>query len=142
MPSGSGKEARAASTSVGSFNLDLNLPNDEPDLLLNFLESNSLGRVVSSPTILVAVGQNAAIERDQITRVPSPNILDADKRSVAGPTVEYNAPFKLEINKVDINRLKNRMKLDVKLTDTRLNTTLALVNARSDRTSDVIETTF
>lgn len=134
--------ARAASTSVGSFNLDLNSPNNELGLLLNFLESNSLGRVVSSPTILVAAGQNAAIERDQIARVPGPNILDADNRSVAGPPVEYNAPFKLEINKVDINRLNNTVKLDVKLTDTRFNTTLALVDELSDRTSDVIDTTF
>ena len=142
MPFGSGKAARAASTSVGSFNLDLNLPNDEPGLLVNFLESISLGRVVSTPTIFVAVGQNDAIKRDQITRVPSPNILDSDNRSVAGPAVEYKAPFKLEINKVNINRSNNTVKLDVKLTDTRLNTTLALVNARSDHTSDVIETTF
>jgi general secretion pathway protein D len=134
--------ARAASTTVGSFNLDLNSPNNELGLLLNFLESNSLGRVVSSPTILVAAGQNAAIERDQIARVPGPNILDADNRSVAGPPVEYNAPFKLEINKVDINRLNNTVKLDVKLTDTRFNTTLALVDELSDRTSDVIDTTF
>ena len=134
--------ARAASTSVGSFNLDLNLPNDKPNLLLNLLESSSLGRVVSPPTILVAVGQNAAIKRDQITRVPSPNILDSDNRSVAGPAVEYKAPFKLEINKVNINRLNNTVKLDVKLTNKRLSTTLALVNERSDRTSDVIDTTF
>ena len=34
------------------------------------------------------------------------------------------------------------MKLDVKLTDTRFNTTLALVDELSDRTSDVIDTTF
>jgi hypothetical protein len=74
--------ARAASTTVGSFNLDLNSPNNELGLLLNFLESNSLGRVVSSRTILVAAGQNAAIEPDQIARVPGPNILDADNRSV------------------------------------------------------------
>lgn len=134
--------ARATSTTVGSFNLDLNSPNNQLGLLLNFLESNSLGRVVSSPTILVAAGQNAAIERDQNARVPGPNILDADNRSVAGPPVEYNAPFELEINKVDINRLNNSVKLDVKLTDTRFNTKLALVDELSDRTSDVIDATF
>ena len=134
--------SRAASTTVGTFSLDLDSPNNELGLLLNFLESNSLGRIVSSPTILVAAGQDATIERDQIARVPGPNILDADNRSVAGPPVEYNAPFKLEINKVDINRLNNTVKLDVKLTDTRFNTTLALVDELSDRTSDVIDTTF
>ena len=134
--------ARAASTTVGTFSLDLNSPNNELGLLLNFLESNSLGRIVCSPTILVAAGQDATIERDQIARVPGPSILDADNRTVAGPPVEYNAPFKLEINKVNINRLNNTVKLDVKLTDTRFNTTLALVDELSDRTSDVIDTTF
>ena len=114
----------AIATTGGSFALDLNSPNDELGLLLNFLESNALGRVVSSPTILVAAGQDATIKRDQIARVPGPAILDADN-SVAGQPVEYNAPFELKIEKVDINRLNNTVKLDVKLTDTRFSVNLA-----------------
>ena len=134
--------ARAASTTAGSFALDLDSPNDELGLLLNFLESNALGRVVSSPTILVAAGGDATIRRDQIARVPGPSVLDADNNTVAGPPVEYNAPFELQINNVDINRLNNTVKLDVELTDTRFNVTLAQVDELSDRTSDVIDTTF
>ena len=134
--------ARAASTTAGSFALDLDSPNDELGLLLNFLESNALGRVVSSPTILVAAGGDATIRRDQIARVPGPAVLDADNNTVAGPPVEYNAPFELQINNVDINRLNNTVKLDVELTDTRFNVTLAQVDELSDRTSDVIDTTF
>ena len=111
-------------------------------MLLNFLESNALGRVVSSPTILVAAGGDATIRRDQIARVPGPSVLDADNNTVAGPPVEYNAPFELQINNVDINRLNNTVKLDVELTDTRFNVTLAQVDELSDRTSDVIDTTF
>ena len=137
--------ARAASDAIattgGSFALDLNSPNDELGLLLNFLETNALGRVISSPTILVAAGQDATIKRDQIARVPGPAILDANN-SVAGQPVEYNAPFELKIKDVDINRLNNTVKLDVELTDTRFNVTLANVNELSDRTSDVIDTTF
>ena len=132
----------AISTTGGSFALDLNSPNDELGLLLNFLESNALGRVISSPTILVAAGQDATIKRDQIARVPGPAILDADNNTVAGQPVEYNAPFELKIKDVDINRLNNTVKLDVELTDTRFNVTLANVNELSDRTSDVIDTTF
>ena len=138
--------ARAASDAIattgGSFALDLDSPNDELGLLLNFLESNALGRVISSPTILVAAGQDATIKRDQIARVPGPAILDADNNTVAGQPVEYNAPFELKIKDVDINRLNNTVKLDVELTDTRFNVTLANVNELSDRTSDVIDTTF
>ena len=134
--------ADAIATTGGSFALDLDSPNDELGLLLNFLESNALGRVVSSPTILVAAGQDATIKRDQIARVPGPAVLDADNNSVPGQPVEYNAPFELKIQEVDINRLNNTVKLDVELTDTRFNVTLANVNELSDRTSDVIDTTF
>lgn len=134
--------ADAIATTGGSFALDLDSPNDELGLLLNFLEKNALGRVISSPTILVAAGQDATIKRDQIARVPGPTVLDADNRSVAGQPVEYNAPFELKIKEVDINRLNNTVKLDVELTDTRFNVTLANVDELSDRTSDVIDTTF
>ena len=134
--------ADAIATTGGSFALDLASPNDELGLLLNFLESNALGRVVSSPTILVASGQDAVIKRDQIARVPGPSVLDADNNTVPGQPVEYNAPFELKIREVDINRLNNTVKLDVELTDTRFNVTLANVNELSDRTSDVIDTTF
>ena len=134
--------ASTATRTVGTISLDFDSPNDELGLLLNFIESNSLGRVVSSPTILVASGKDAVVERTQIARVPGPNVLDSDNNSVAGPPVEYEAPFRLEINEVDINRLNNTVKLDVVLTDTRFSDTLANVNELSDRTSDIIDTTF
>lgn len=134
--------ARAASATAGTFSLGLDSPNDELGSILNFIESNELGLVISSPTILVASGQSAAVERNLIARVPGPKVLDADNRSVDGPPVEYEAPFKLEIKKADINRLNNTVKLDVVLMDTRFNTTLANVNELSDKTSDVIDTTF
>jgi hypothetical protein len=69
-------------------------------------------------------------------------LADLDNNSVAGPPVEYEAPFRLEINEVDINRLNNTVKLDVILTDTRFSDTLSKVNELSDRTSDIIDTTF
>jgi len=134
--------ARAVSTTAGTFSLDLDSPNDELGNILNFIESNKLGRVVSSPTILVAAGQDAVVQRDLIARVPGPKLLDKDNNTVDGPPVEYNAPFKLEIKQADINRLNNTVKLDVVLTDTRFNTTLDLVNELSDKTSDVIDTVF
>jgi hypothetical protein len=84
--------ASTASRAVGTISLDFDSPNDELGLLLNFLESNRLGRVVSSPTILVASGKDAVVERTQIARVPGPNVLDSDNNSVAGPPVEYEDP--------------------------------------------------
>jgi len=137
-----GQVARAAAATSGTFTLDLDSPNDELDTILNFIESNKLGRVVSSPTILVAAGQDAVIKRDMIARVPGPKVLDKDNKSIDGPPVEYNAPFELEIKRADINRLNSTVKLDVVLTDTRFNKPLDQVDELSDKTSDVIDTTF
>jgi hypothetical protein len=44
--------------------------------------------------------------------------------------------------KTNINRLDNTVKLDIELTNTRLNTTLDRLNERSDKTSDVIYIIF
>ena len=67
--------SQPASTTVGTFSLDLGSPNNELSLLLNFLEPTSLGRIVSSPTFAVAAGQDANVERDEIARVPGPTFL-------------------------------------------------------------------
>ena len=51
-------------------------------------------------------------------------------------------PFKLEIKKADINCLDNIVKLVVKLTDKRFNTTLDRIDKLLDKNSDVIDTVF
>lgn len=72
--------ARAAADAAGSgsFSLELDSSNDEPGSVLNFIDSSQLGHVVSSPTILVAAGQDAVVKRSLLARVPGPNILDAE----------------------------------------------------------------
>ena len=139
-----GQVARSAIDAAGAGNFSLNLvsPIDELDSVLNFIESNQLGRVVSSPKTLAATGQYAVVKRDLIARVPGPKMLDADDRSVDGSPLEYGAPFDIEIKKVDINRLDNKVKLDIELTDPRVNATPERVNELSDKTSDVIDTVF
>lgn len=92
--------------------------------------------------ILAATGQDAVAKRDLITRVPDPKMSDNDNRSVDGSTLEYSAPFNLEVEKVDINRLDNKVRLDIKLTDPRINANPERVNELSDKTSDVIDTVF
>ncbi len=98
--------------------------------------------MVSSPTILAATGQDVVVKRDLIARVPGLQMPDADNRSIEGPPVEYSAPFKLEIKKVDINRFDNKVKLDIELTDPRVNAIPKRVNELSDSTSNVIDTVF
>jgi type II secretory pathway component GspD/PulD (secretin) len=70
--------AAADAAGAGSFSLELDSPNDELGSVLNFIDSSQLGRVVSSPTILVAAGQDAVVKCGRLARVPDPNILDAE----------------------------------------------------------------
>ena len=149
-PSGGGNGVQEATleqlgtavTTAGTFNLGLTSPNTELSNIINFLESNKLGRVVSSPTILVGDKRTATIERVLEAKVPGPDVLNSDNQTVDGPPVPYRAPFKLEIKEVDINRLNNTVRLHVVLDDTRFEDALASVNELSDTTSDKITTTF
>jgi type II secretory pathway component GspD/PulD (secretin) len=68
----------ADAAGAGSFSLELDSPNDELDSVLNFIDSNQLGRVVSSPTTLVAAGKDAVVKRELLARVPGLDILDAE----------------------------------------------------------------
>ena len=90
-----GQVAQSAIDAAGAGNFSLNLvsPINELDSVLNFIEANQLGRVVSSPTILATTGQDAVAKRYLIARVPGPKMPDADNRSVDGPPLEYSAPL-------------------------------------------------
>ena len=70
--------AVADAAGAGSLSLELDSPNDELGSVLNFIDSYQLGRVVSSPTILVATGQDTIVKRELLACVPSPNTLDAE----------------------------------------------------------------
>ena len=101
--------ARAASTTVGTFSLDLNSPN-ELGLLLNFLNRTALGgSCLHRP--FVAAGKDATIERDQIARVPGPVSWMPTTERLPDPRLNITRRSS-EINKVDINRLNNTVKLD------------------------------
>ena len=67
----------ADAAGAGNFSLELDSPNDELSSVLNFIDSNQLGRVASSPTFLLAVGQDAVVKRELLARVPGLTILDA-----------------------------------------------------------------
>ena len=69
--------AAADAAEANSFSLELDSPNDELGSVLKFIDFNQLGRVISSPTILVAAGQDAVVNRELLARVPFSNILDA-----------------------------------------------------------------
>lgn len=135
---------------TSSFNLALNAPNNAPTtnysdqlgLILNFLEKNNLAKVVSSPTVLVADGGKAKVARTQIAQVE--RVVGVDNATGQDITsyFPYEAPLSLTIDKVDVNRLNQTVKLDVALTDDRFATPLTQVQVDTPKTSDTINTTF
>ncbi|MDB3892428.1 hypothetical protein N9368_04860 [Alphaproteobacteria bacterium] len=127
--------------SAGAQSLRLQSPNQTIGSLLTFLETNKLARVVSSPTVLVAEGAKASIERTLTAKVEGPTERRADNTTFT-PIEEYPAPFLLRIDGVGINRLNNTVKLDVYIEDTRFNVSLANVRKDSDETSDKIKSVF
>ena len=127
-----------------SFNLKLTSPNQELNNLFNFLETNNLARVVSSPTILVADGETAEISRVQKARVSRIEQTAGDNGTVLTNTVidEFLAPFQLNIGEVKINRINKTVQLEVKLEDTRFASALSSVTNETDETTDTITTKF
>ena len=86
--------AAANAAGAGNFGLKLDSLNDELSSVLNFIDSNQLGRVASSPTILLAAGQDAVVKRELLARVPAQTFWTLD-RSVDRPPVAYSTPFKV-----------------------------------------------
>ena len=137
-----------------TFNLNLNAPNnsatagytDDLGAVFNLLESNNLGRVVSSPTILVADGGRAEVKRNQIAQVERiVDVIEGDNGTGDIPVrdfVPYEAEFTLNIEKVDINRLNETVKIDVRLVEERFATALTEVQEDTAKTADEINTTF
>ena len=129
---------------ASSFNLNLSSPNQELTSLINFLESNKLARLVSSPTILVADGETAEISRIQKARVSRIEQSAGDNGTILTNTVidEFQAPFQLTIGEVKINRINKTVQLEVELEDTRFASALSSVTNETDETTDTITTKF
>lgn len=153
LPSGGGNDVSEAllygfgtgiAEAKSSFNLNLTSPNRELTNFFNFLETNNLARVVSSPTILVADGETAEISRVQKARVSRIEQSAGDNGTVLTNTVidEFLAPFQLRISEVKINRINKTVQLEVELEDTRFAAALSSVTNETDETTDTITTKF
>ena len=113
---------------------------------LSFLESNELGRVLSSPTILVEHGKEASITRELVAAVEFP--LDApDNSTDATPQtelVELSAPFSLSLSDVNVNPSNLTVQLEVEIENKVFSRAIEAIADREDAdyTTDKIETTF
>ena len=116
--------------------------------MVDFIETNDLGRTISSPTIRVEEGSSAQVTRTNtkpVTRVTSSTILDSNGNSVAVPTSvteTATVSFSLDVGDVKINPNNNNVSLTFALTDQSFETTLANVNSETGTISDQISTQF
>ena len=136
------------SSTPGGFASGLISPNLQVQALVDFIETNDLGRTISSPTILVEEGSSAQVTRTNtkpVTRVTSSTILDSNGNSVAVPTSvteTATVSFSLDVGDVKINPNNNNVSLTFALTDQSFETTLANVNSETGTISDQISTQF
>ncbi len=136
------------SSNPGGFVTGLISPNLQVQALVDFIETNDLGRTISSPTILVEEGNSAYVTRTNtkpVTRITNQTVLDSNNNSVSVPTStteDATVSFRLDVADVAINPNNNNVSLNFTLTDEAFETTLANVNAETGRIQDEISTKF
>ncbi len=136
------------STNPGGFVSGLISPNLQIQALVDFIETNDLGRTISSPTILVEEGSSAYVTRKNtkpVTRVTQQTVLDSNNNSVSVPsssTETETVSFRLDVGNVAINPNNNNVSLEFTLKDQSFETTLANVDANTGKIEDEIKTNF
>ena len=138
----------ATSANPGGFVSGLISPNSQVQALVDFIETNDLGRTISSPTILVEEGGSATVTRTNSKPVTRNTITyenDDNMNSVARTTtttVDVEASFELNVGDVAVNPNNNNVTVTFSLSDASFETTLANVTETTGQTRDNIETKF
>ena len=93
--------------------------NNNVEALIEFLETNNLGRSLSSPTLIVGSQKEAQIRRTlKVSAVVPVPVYNADQNGQASTEVkEYTAEFLLNVSDVAINPLNNNVSLKFHLKD-------------------------
>ena len=136
------------SSNPGGFVTGLISPNLQVQALVDFIETNDLGRTISSPTILVEEGNSASVTRTNtkpVTRITSQTVLDSNNNSVSVPTStteDVTVSFSLNVSDVAINPNNKNVSLNFTLTDEAFETTLANVDSETGQIKDEISTKF
>ena len=136
-----------SSAITGGYTVNLSAPTGEITSALKFLETNQLGRIVSSPTILVnGDGGSAKIEREQVAEVLFLNtITNPDNTtSVEDSNKSLSAPLKLELSDVQVLPANNNVKMNVSIVNKRFLRNIGTIARQvdADYTQDTIETAF
>ena len=127
---------------------NLSSPNGLITSALSFIESNELGRVLSSPTILVEDGtEEASIIRNEVAKlVYDVNTVGDNGTPVTNQEdVEEEAPFRLVLSDISVSAANKTVRMGVEIENTRFKiSNLQLITAREDAdyTKDTIKTVF
>ena len=114
---------------------------------LSFLESNQLGRVLSSPTILVQDDtETASIKREQVAKlIYQEQQNDNGTITVTQVEAEEKAPFELTLNDIKVFPANRTVRMGVKIKNKRFteqNINAITTRDQADYTEDTIETNF
>ena len=141
---------RSISSAVtGGYTVNLATATNQIESALSFIESQQLGRVLSSPTILVQDGTSEARIRRQTTAevLFTQNIFDDNSSRVIG-TQEVNtqleAPLELLLRDISVSPANRTVQMTVRITNREFLSALSQITKQEDAdfTEDVIETVF
>ncbi|MGC6516796.1 MAG: type II secretion system protein GspD [Candidatus Puniceispirillaceae bacterium] len=136
----------------GGYSVQLNSAkaDDQGSLIssaLSFIESNQLGRVLSSPTILVQDDtETASIKREQVAKLIYQE-QENDNGTITTRLVEAEekAPFELTLNDIKVFPANRTVRMGVKILNKRFteaNINNITTRDQADYTEDTIETAF
>ena len=127
---------------------NLSSPNGLINSALSFIESNELGRVLSSPTILVEDGTDeASIVRKEVAKLIYTTQSAGDNGTLVtnSEEVEEEAPFELTLTDISVSAANKTVRMGVNIKNKRFKiSNLQLIEAREDAdyTEDTISTVF
>lgn len=115
----------ATATTEGGFVSDVRLGTRyNLNLLVNFIETNTLGRKISNPVILVKDGEQGVVDKTRTFRVQrSTSVANASTTTTTSNEIdEYEAPLKLTITP-QINKHNDVIDLDFDFVEERYDST-------------------
>ena len=138
--------AGISSAVSNGYAVNLRSPNGYIASALSFLETNELGRVLSSPTILVEHGETAEIIRER-TAIVEFDLDNPDNASSSSPTTDsepLTGGFTLKLTDVNVNPSNLTVQLKVEIGNKIFDRPIASIISRADGdfTDDQIKTTF
>lgn len=137
------------SSAVSSgYSVQLSSPGNSISSVLKFLESNALGRVLSSPTILVeANGGEATITRKSVAEVLlAEPVYDNSSRVIGTRDVNttLEAPLELHLSGVQVLPATHNVRMQVRITNRQFLASVSAITRKeeADYTEDTIDTVF